>query len=1100
MSLVFIVFGCRDEQQKTVDNPENVGPPPQFTLLTPEITNVHFENTLVEGPKINVLLYEYVYNGGGVATADFNGDDLIDLYFTSNMSSNKFYLNKGNMKFEDITEISKAAGRPGPWKTGVSAADVNGDGKMDIYISHSGALSPSKRTNQLFINQGNNAEGVPLFEEQSKKYGLDSPAFSNQGYFFDYDRDGDLDMVLLNHNEKSLPVLNVAGTRELMKKDDPMHGIRLYRNQQGKFADVTTSSGLNGSALTYGLGLGISDLNGDGWLDFYVGNDYAVPDYLYINNKDGTFTDELKEKLGHTSHFSMGNDIADVNNDGKTDIITLDMLPEDNERQKLLIAPDNYDKFDLNVRSGFYYQYMRNMLHLNNGDGTFSEIGQLSGISNTDWSWASLLGDFDNDGYKDLFVTNGYLRDYNNLDFINYLEDYVHSRKKLERNDLLQLIEKMPASNLSNYLFRNTNGLIFQNRTKKSGLDQPANSNGAAYADLDNDGDLDLVVNNINTPAFIYRNDLNDSDRNYLKIKLIGKAGNTNGIGTKITIYYEGKLQTLEQMPTRGYLSTISSVPHFGLGSTKGIDSLIVRWNSGKRQVLGPMESNKTLVLNEIEATNVKVTPTNPSPLFEMVKPPIPFSSASTANNDFKRQSLLISQPSHSGPCMVKDDFNADGLVDIFVGGVKDQAAALFMQQKNGQFSKTDIPVFNEDRSSHDTDAAVLDANGDGKKDLYVTSGGYHDYTENDQRLQDRLYLGDGKGEFVKAPLPEMLSSTSSIAVFDFNRDGAKDIFLGGSVVPGKYPKNSKSYLLINDGSGCFSDETKGLGNSLKNLGMVTDVIVQDLNRDETEELLVVGEWMPLIVFTNRKGKLAEVTKKYFKNLSSGWWNTIEKGDFNEDGKPDFIVGNMGTNTQFKISEKEPAELYYRDFDANGSIDPIFCFYIQGKSYPYVTRDELLSQLVYLRSKFTNYQSYSTATLQDIFGPQALEKANKLTADRMETTLFLSTPDGEYEMTTLPAEAQYSPVYSIMDLDADGDGHEDILLFGNNDYFKLRLGKFDANHGILLKGDGNGKFTYIDQVESGLKVQGMVQSSLKVDDRIWLGIYGDTIQTYRANR
>ncbi|HET8736232.1 MAG TPA: VCBS repeat-containing protein [Pricia sp.] len=1098
MASIFVNVGCQDGKRMET-NGKNAIESPQFTLLPPDSTNVHFENTLVEGPKINVLLYEYVYNGGGVATADFNGDDLIDLYFTSNMSPNAFYLNKGNMKFQDITEISGAAGRPGPWKTGVTAADVNADGKMDLYISYSGALSPSKRTNHLFINQGNNAQGIPLFKEQSKKFGLDSPAFSTQGYFFDYDRDGDLDMVLLNHNEKSLPVLNVAATAELMKKDDPMHGIRLYQNQKGKFTDITLESGISGSALTYGLGLGIGDLNGDGWSDFYVGNDYAVPDYLYINNRDGTFTDSAKEKLGHTSHFSMGNDIADVNNDGRLDIYTLDMLPEGNERQKLLLAPDNYDKFDLNVRSGFHYQYMRNMLHLNNGNGTFSEIGQLSGISNTDWSWASLFGDFDNDGYKDLFVTNGYLRDYNNLDFINYMEDYVRSKKRLERKDLLELIGKMPSSNLTNYLFRNTDGLVFKDRTKKFGLDQPANSNGAAYADLDNDGDLDLVVNNINKPAFIYRNNIQGNDHNYLKIKLHGEAGNTKGIGAKISIFHNGKIQVLEQMPTRGYLSTVSPVLHFGLGSTESIDSLTVRWNNGKQQTLGAVVSNKTLVLNENEAEDVREVPVIPSPIFEPSESPIAFSSEPNAINDFKRQSLLISQPSHSGPCMTKADFNQDGLIDIFMGGVKDQVAAIFMQQKTGQFFKTDVPAFREDAQSHDTDAAAFDANGDGNIDLYVTSGGYHDYTRNDKRLQDRLYLGDGKGGFVKTRLPKMLESTATVAVFDCNRDGAKDLFLGGEVVPGTYPENPKSYLLINDGSGAFRDETKNLGRTLENLGMVRDAITADLNGDSIEELLVVGEWMPLLVFTSREDTLVDVTNAYFKNQLSGWWNTIEKGDFNKDGKPDFIVGNMGTNTQFKVSEKEPAEMYYRDFDENGSIDPIFCFYIQGKSYPYVTRDELLRQLAPLRSTFTNYKSYSNATLQDIFSPEALGKAKKLTANHMKTTLFLSKPDGGYKMTALPLQAQYSPVYSILVLDGDGDGHKDILLLGNNHYFKLRLGKFDANLGVFLKGDGHGKFRYIGQVESGLKVQGMVQSSTKIDDMILLGIHNGAVQSYQMN-
>ncbi|HMB63178.1 MAG TPA: VCBS repeat-containing protein, partial [Eudoraea sp.] len=522
LSLLLLAFGgCKPKDAGTaVDLQEKK--PPLFTLLGPEMTNIHFQNKLSEGLNANVLMYEYLYNGGGVAAGDFNGDDLIDLYFTSNMGDNSFYLNQGNMKFREVSAPSGVSGRAGPWKTGITAADVNGDGLLDLYLCYSGALPPEKRKNQLFINMGNDKNNIPVFEEKAGAYGLDSPAFSNQAYFLDYDRDGDLDALLLNHNPKSLPVLNEVSTREFLKKDDPLQGVRLYRQTKGVFEDVTVSAGISGSALTYGLGIGISDLNNDGWVDFYVSNDYAVPDYLYINNGDGTFTNRLNESMGHTSHFSMGNDIADINNDGLQDIITLDMLPEDNRRQKLLLAPDNYEKFDLNLHSGFHYQYMRNMLQLNNGNGTFSEIGQLAGISNTDWSWAALLADYDNDGFKDLFVTNGYYRDYTNLDFINYMDDFVKSRGRLMREDVLDIIQQMPSSNLTNYYFSNKDGVTFSEETKTFGLDQASNSNGAAYADLDNDGDLDLIVNNINKPAYVYRNESGGNNANSLSVELRG--------------------------------------------------------------------------------------------------------------------------------------------------------------------------------------------------------------------------------------------------------------------------------------------------------------------------------------------------------------------------------------------------------------------------------------------------------------------------------------------------------------------------------------------------------------------------------------------------
>ena len=561
---------------------------PRFTLLPSSQTRINFSNTLNEGPNTNILMYEYFYNGGGVACGDLNNDGFQDLYFTSNMGENKLYLNKGNMEFEDITLSSGAQGRSGPWKTGVAMADVNGDGKLDLYICYSGALPPEKRQNQLFINQGNNESGIPLFKDEAQSYGLNSPAFSNQGYFFDYDLDGDLDMLLLNHNPKSLPVLNEASTAEMLKIDDPLQGLRLFNHHEGRFKDVTKQSGIIGSGLSYGLGLGISDLNNDGWPDFYLSNDYDIPDYLYINNKNGSFSNQLSTSIGHNSEFSMGNDIADVNNDGLQDIITLDMLPEDNRRQKLLMAPDNYAKFDLKVRSGFHYQYMRNMLQLNNGNSTFSEIGQIAGISNTDWSWSALLADYNNDGWKDLYITNGYFRDYTNLDFINYMDNFVRSKGRLQRSDVLELINHMPSSSVINYMFAGENGHGFTNKTREWGLAQASNSNGAAYADLDNDGDLDLIVNNINQTAFIYQNQSRELEpsSNYIQISLKGEGLNSKAIGAKVSLHYENQQQFLELYTSRGYVSSIPPLLHFGLMRAKTIDSVQVFWPGGKYSLL----------------------------------------------------------------------------------------------------------------------------------------------------------------------------------------------------------------------------------------------------------------------------------------------------------------------------------------------------------------------------------------------------------------------------------------------------------------------------------------------------------------------------------
>lgn len=1094
-------MSCKENGPKVVQE-KTVESTPLFNLLGPETTGIDFQNNLEESLNANVLMYEYLYNGAGVAAGDFNNDGRVDLYFTSNMGENKFYINKGNMKFEDITTISKTQGRQGPWKTGITAADVNGDGLLDLYLCYSGALPPQKRQNQLFINQGVDANDNPVFEEKAAAYGLDSPAFSNQGYFLDYDHDGDLDMLLLNHNPKSLPVLNEVSTAAYLKKDDQMQGVRLFQQDKGVFNDITLKSGISGSALTYGLGIGISDVNNDGWVDFYVSNDYTIPDYLYINNKNGTFTNKLKEQLGHTSHFSMGNDIADINNDGFADIFTLDMLPENNRRQKLLLSPDNYEKFDLNLRSGFHYQYMRNMLQLNNGNGTFSEVGQISGISNTDWSWAPLFADFDNDGLKDLYVTNGYFRDYTNLDFINYMEDFVQSKGRLQRTDVLKIIEKMPSSNLTNFLFSNKDGLYFSNNTKAFGLNHSANSSGAAYADLDNDGDLDLIVNNINKPAFVYRNDSQKEEYNYLKIELKGVGGNTNGIGTKVTSYYSGKIQSLEQSPARGYLSSVSPILHFGLGQSSQVDSIHVKWNSGLQEKILDIQANQKLVVEEKNAQ--KTTSNNEllTPLLVETKSPIPFQNKASSINDFKRQSLLVSQFSHSGPSMAKGDLNNDGLEDVIIGGSKGNSAKIFLQLNTGKFAERTVTSFEKDKMSHDTDIQIFDANKDGHQDIYIASGGYHDYEPEDIRLQDRIYLGNGKGDFSKntKALPKLFTSTGSVAISDINNDTFLDIFVGGRVIPGNYPENPMNFILINDGEGNFTNQTDTIAPELTQFGMVTDALWSDINGDSVKDLLVIGEWQPISIFINTEGKLKTQTDSYIEKSLSGWWNTISSSDFNRDGKPDFIVGNMGINTQFKITDNEPAELLYKDFDQNGSVDPIFSYYIEGTPYPYITRDELLGQLAGMRSKFTSYSSYADATINDIFEESEFANAKKLTANHMKTTLLLSNETGSYSITELPNEAQYAPVYNISISDFDHDGNYDVLLLGNSAHFKLRLGKFDANYGALLLGDGTGNFNYLDQNKSGLDIRGDVRSSIIIDDKLFLGIYGKPLKTYAISK
>lgn len=1118
VGLLLVVLGWSCQQGTSTDDTtvDNTGPA-LFTLLAPEQTHVTFSNTLEEGLNTNLLMYEYFYNGGGVAVGDLNNDGLEDLYFSANMTENKLYLNRGKMVFDEVTQTAGVAGREGPWKTGVSLADVNADGKLDIFVCYSGKLSGAKRVNQLFINTGNNASGIPQFTDQAQQYGLADSTYSTQAVFFDYDHDYDLDLLLLNHNPKRLS-LDEVSIAELTKKPNPQMGLRLLAQERGptgqpSFHDVTKQVGLKNSALAYGLGAGVSDVNSDGWPDIYVSNDYSVPDYLYINTgkrgKPG-FVDQLDKSLGHTSQFSMGNNISDINNDGLPDIFTLDMLPEDNHRQKLLFAPDNYEAFDLNLRAGFHHQYMRNMLHINNGGTTpsFSEVGQLAGLSNTDWSWAPLFADYDNDGWKDLFVTNGFTRDYTNMDFLKYMGDFLqNNRGGVRRQNLLELVKQMPSSGVTSYLFKNNGGengtIHFSDVSRAWGINKPANSNGAVYADLDNDGDLDLVVNNINQPAFIYQNEASDQHKNhYLNIKLQGDGLNTQGIGAVVTLYRLGQRQYLEQMPTRGYQSSVSPTLHFGLGKETLVDSIRIAWPGGKQQVLRNEKSDQMLTVSETKAAS-QYEPQKPVPAtFAEVKSPIAYQQPTTTINDFKRQPLLINPLSFSGPCLVKGDVNGDGLADVYAGGGNGQAGSLFLGRPGGTFQPKAVAAFATDKASDDADAVFVDANGDGYPDLYVVCGGYANYLPNDPLLQDRLYLNDGKGNFTKSPgaLPVMHTSKSCVRVADVNRDGKPDLFVGGRVIPGRYPETPQSYLLINDGHGQFVDKTAELAPALQRIGMVTDAAWVDLTGDKQPELVVVGEWMPVTVFAKTAGKFTNHTTDFFAKSYKGWWNKLIVGDFNGDNKPDLVVGNMGMNTQCRASDKAPAELVYKDFDDNGSVDPILCLSIQGKMYPYVFRDELLDQISLMRGRFPDYKSYADQILTTVFTPEELQGAAHLEANCLKTAYFQMGAIGKFREITLPQEVQFAPICAITALDFDHDGHLDLLLAGNINQARLRFGKSDANYGLLLKGNGKGEFRALPQWASGFRLTGDVRSILSVDQTLLFGINQQLIRAYRPTK
>ncbi|MEZ0538409.1 VCBS repeat-containing protein [Fibrella arboris] len=1131
-----------------------------FEKTDPAQTGLAFANMLQETEQENILSFEYFYNGAGVAAGDLNNDGRVDLYFTGNQVPNKLFLNEGDtaksgapLAFTDVTAKAGVAGRPTGWKTGVTLADVNADGWLDIYVCYSGMRPDSVRRNQLFINNHTGPGNIPIFTERAAEYGLADSGYSVQANFFDYDRDGDLDCFLINHNLKNYQRKEAAVMRA---ERDYNAGDKLFRNDGGRFVDVSEAEGIKGNPLGFGLGVSVTDANGDGWPDVYVANDFVEDDYLYINQlgqgakgvglgattgganpaphapspRPAAFRDELRERIGHTSYSAMGVDIADVNNDARPDIFTLDMLPEDNARQKLLIWPDNWQVYQAQLKNGFWHQNMRNMLQINQqtpgGSGHFAEVGQLAGVSATDWSWGALLADFDLDGRKDLFVSNGLGRDLTNADFTKYLSDEEQMQKG---TSLLDQLKQMPSTPTKNYIFRNISGpqpdsVAFQNRQKEWGFDENTRSNGCAYADLDNDGDLDLITNNLNEPARIYRNTERDQNEgHFLKIKLKGPAGNLFGIGATVTVDNGGQTQTQENYPTRGYLSASHDALLFGLPDGAKPTRIQVRWPDGRIDNVPSANADQTLTVEyaragptpdagppspenqERGATLRSLAEASPTPWFSGEGGPasgvgVGYTHTIAPVNDFERQLMLPEQYSYAGPRLAVGDVDGDGQPDAYVCGTPEKPGTLLLGRSDASaegkgpgradgsvkspFIPAPLPYAPGSSPRKNADAVLADFNGDKRPDLFVVNGGYsiRDFSE----MPDQLWLNEN-GRLVPATLPEDKINGSCVTTIDVDRDGDLDLFVGGFVRPNRYPLVDESMLLINDGHAHFT--LKSLGQ----LGLVTDATTTDVDRDGWPDLVVVGEWMPVTVLINAHNR--SFSNSPIQSLS-GWWNRVEKADLDGDGDDDLIVGNIGQNTQFRATTAEPATLVYEDFDQNGVLDCFMTYFIQGKAYPAHTRDEIGEQVTSLRRTFQTYASYSTATLDQFFDPSVLERAQKREINETRT-LLLENQNGQFVPHSLPQTAQYAPVFAILADDLDHDGKKDLVLMGNNSKLRLRLGKVDANHGLVLRNTGDFRFETVPMTQSGLFVNGDVRDIKRVGRYLLIGECDGPLKTFR---
>ena len=1044
-----------------------------FTPLSAEISGIDFQNDLDYTEQLNPYTFKNFYNGGGVAIGDLNNDGLAEIFFCGNQVSNKLYLNKGRLEFEDITDNAKLNSE-GSWSTGVSMIDINADGFLDIYVCKSGPPGGENRHNQLYINNGD-----LTFSEQAAAYGLDIVGLSVHTAFFDYDRDGDLDCYLLNNSITSIGAFELA--KDLRSIPDTEGGNKLLRNDDGYFNDVTLASGIYSSQIGFGLGATVGDINQDGWPDVYISNDFFEKDYLYINQRDGTFSDQLEQYIKETSMGSMGADLADVNNDGYPEYFVTEMLPERRDRLVTKTFFESWGEQNNAQSKGYHNQFGRNVLQLNNGNGTFSEIGRYAGVEATDWSWSSLVFDVDNDGRKDLFVSNGIYKDLLDLDYLNFMNDAsrVGNILRSKDNSIRTIIDMMPSEPLPNFIFHNNGDLTFTNKALEWGMEEPTFSNGSAYGDLDNDGDLDLVVNNVNMVSTVYENKSRQllPERNYLSLKLEGAGSNTMAIGTKIQLYLNNEIIYQEQNPTRGFESSVDYKLVFGLGTNNEIDSIRISWPGGGITNLYRVKANQTLELDESEAgPYIPSEKKYKKPTFtEYVNPSIDFTHIENDYVDFNQERLLFHMNSTEGPCICKGDVNNDGMDDWYIGGASGQSAKLFIQTDSLELFSTDV-YFRNDHESEDLDCIFFDANDDGNQDLYVTSGG-SEFSSFSVWLNDRLYFGDGNGGFIKSEqrLPNKgFESTSTVVPLDFDGDGDKDLFVGGRSVPFYYGVPANSHLLENNGSGVFTTIVNESTAVLNRLGMVTDATLADIDGNGIEELVVVGRWMPISIFSISDGLLTEISDDWGLDKTNGWYNTVTADDLNNDGKIDLLVGNHGLNTRFKASGKEPINLLVNDFDNSGTYEQIVSMYYGGKQYPFVQLKELATQLPSISQRYTSFNDYKNDETGAIFPPEMQAQGNVLWAYNLASGSLINQGN-KLKFEKLPMQAQLSPVYAMHTGDFNNDGNIDIVLGGNFNQSKPGVGTYNASFGTFFRGIGNGAFKFVPNSQAGFRIDGAVR-------------------------